>query len=103
MISSVDDMLETVSIIRNGEGETGGADVDPSLKGAKGKRCVAAGDGARKGSLANAHSGKRGTSPNTGFDTVVPSRVIVGKNPAGQRARERYSKSMEFAGKARAG
>ena len=37
MISSVNYMLKTVDVVRDGEEETGGADVGPSLKGTKGE------------------------------------------------------------------
>jgi cyclophilin family peptidyl-prolyl cis-trans isomerase len=51
----------------------------------------------RMGSLTNAHASERGATSETVLDRVIPSLVVVGKDPTVRKAREGDNKNVEFA------
>ena len=53
--------------------------------------------GPRMGSLTNAHTSERGAASETVLDRVIPSLVVVGKDPTVRKAREGDNKNVEFA------
>ena len=48
-------------------------------------------------SLPNTHPSGRGASSEAIFDTIVPSLVVVGEDPAGRETGERCDEDREFA------
>ena len=55
------------------------------------------GVGPRMGSLANANTDERGPPSEAALDRVVPSPIVVGKDPAVGKAGEGYDENVEFA------
>ena len=97
LVSSVEYMLEAVGVVCNGEGGAGSTDIDPDLAGRKEGRHIEMDPRARVCSLPNTHTGGGGASSEAIFDTIVPSLVVVGEDPAGREARERSDEDREFA------
>jgi hypothetical protein len=52
--------------------------------------------GPRMGSLTNAYTGERGTPSEAVLDRVIPSPVVVGKDPAVGEAGEGYDENVKF-------
>jgi hypothetical protein len=53
--------------------------------------------GPRMGSLTNAHTSERGAASEAVLDRVIPSLVVVGKDPAVGEAGEGDDENVEFA------
>ena len=53
--------------------------------------------GPRMGSLTNAHASERGAASETVLDRVIPSLVVVGKDPTVGEAGEGDDENVEFA------
>ena len=87
-ISNTDDLLEIGSIGKNEKRGTGSPDTDPDLAGGEEGNQVRVGPGTRVGCLANTHSGERGATPESIFESKVPDMVVVRKDPSGRETGE---------------
>jgi hypothetical protein len=98
-ISDIDDLLEIGRIGKNEKRGTGSPDTDPDLTGWEEGDQVGVGPGARVGSLTDTHSGERGATPESIFESKVPDMVVVRKDPSGRETGEWRDKNRKFARK----
>jgi hypothetical protein len=96
-VSNIEDLLEVVGVICDREGGTGSTDIDPDLAGRKEGKHIEMDPRARVCSLPNTYTGGRGASSETIFNTIVPSLVVVGEDPAGRETGERCDEDREYA------
>ena len=87
-ISDIDDLLEIGRIAKHEKRGTGSPDTDPDLTGGEEGDQVRVGPGTRVGCLANTHSGERGATPESIFESKVSEMVVARKDPSGRETRE---------------
>jgi hypothetical protein len=87
-IPDIGDLLEIRRIGADETRRTGSPDTDPDLAGGEEGDQVRVGPGTRVGCLANTHSGERGATPESIFESKVSEMVVVRKDPSGRETRE---------------
>jgi len=87
-IPDIGDLLEIRRIGADETRRAGSPDTDPDLAGRKEGDQVRVGPGPRVGCLANTHSGERGATPESIFESKVSEMVVVRKDPSGRETRK---------------